>query len=144
MAKSDILYIPSKYLTFGAKLTSADETNLKILFDTPPDDANLIMLSITSTDLVERNLLLYSTINNIDYLLGQINVPASAGAIASEQAVSGLNFDNFPFLLVDDTGQNMFLPLKGDTTLKIRTNNEITPGTEINIVGVVADYTKEV
>jgi hypothetical protein len=141
MAKSDVLYIPKQYQAFAVNFLPADTTTLKTLYTAPADDANLIMLSVTSTDTAARDLLFYYTLAGTDYLIGHIDVPASAGSNGTVNAVNGLNATNLAFTLVDDTGVNRFLPLKGGAILKAKMAVAVTASTQITVTGVVADYT---
>jgi hypothetical protein len=141
MAKSDVLYIPKQYQAFGNSFASADGTNLKTLYTAPTDDANLILLSITSSDTAATDVLLYLTIGGTDRLIGHIDVPIGAGTNGTANAVDGLNATNLPFILVDDTGINHFLPLKGGVILKAGMRAAVTSGCTVTITGIVADYT---
>ena len=141
MAKSDVLYIPKQYQAFAVNILAADATNFIDLYTVPADDANLIMLSVTSTDTAAQDVLLYYGLAGTDYLIGHIDVPASAGSNGTVNAVNGLNATNLAFTLVDDTGVNRFLPLKGGEVLKAKMVAAVSANTQITITGIVADYT---
>lgn len=140
MAKSDVLYIPSKYQAFGVIFSDADGTNLKTLYTVPADDANLIQLNISSTDSNAQDLLLYITINNINYLIGHVDIPAGSGTNGMTKVVNGLGSASALSTLVDDTTINRYLPLKGGTVLKAGMQATISSGMLVTVYGVVGDY----
>lgn len=139
MAKSDVLYIPARYQAFGVTFANVDGTTLKTLYTVPADDANLLQLSITSSDTAARDLMLYINVGGTDILIGHIDIPASAGSNGIVVAVDGLN--NALPALVDDTTINKYLPLKGGTILKAGMLSAVTTATQINVYGLVGDYT---
>lgn len=140
MAKSEILYIPSRYDAFGANFTNADGTTIKTLYSVPADDANLLQLIITSTDTVAADLLFYVSIGGLDYCIGHIDIPANAGTNGTAIAIDGLSSNSSLQSLVDDTTINRYLPLKGGTIVKAGMLSAVSAAKTISIYGVVGDY----
>lgn len=139
-AKNELLYNVSGYAPIKAVFTSADSTNAKAIGTANAADANLIWLSITSTDTAANDILLYLNDGSTDYLIGHIDVPALAGSDGSTPAVNGLNSTNLPFLLLDDTGSNRYLPLDGGCVLKATVRVAVTATKQITIRGAFGSY----
>ena len=140
MPKSEKLYVPSRYLAFTSTFTNADGTGSKTLFTAPVDDANLIMLSVTSTENAQVTLRLYLSISGQEALIGYLSVPSEAGYGGVSKAVNGLDATALPFLPIDDTGLNRYLPLNGGVLLKASVDQPVSAGKVVTITGIAGDY----
>lgn len=139
MAKSDILYLPSKYGSFAVSFLNSDGASTKTLVEAPMDDANLIWLNITTTNLTDIEILLSLSFAENDYVIGCIKVPAEAGTNSSVSSVNVL--ESLRTLPIDDTSIN-YMPLKAGTLLKISLKSAVESGKLMNIYGVYSDYSK--
>lgn len=140
VAKNELLYNVSGYAPIKGVFTSADTTVAKAIGTANAADANLIWLSITSTDTVANDLLVYLNDGTTDYLIGHIDVPALSGSDGTTPAVNGLNSTNLPFTLLDDTGLNRYLPMDGGTIIKMAARLTITATKAINVRGEFGSY----
>lgn len=122
------------------RLQNADGTGLKSLGVAPPADGSRVKsLHITSDDTAAQVLQLWITIGGVDYLLGEISVPAGAGSDGATNAVSGLSGDRMPQLQTDGLMKWIDLPTGSD--LKFKSKVAVTAAKTIYLLAEVGDFT---
>lgn len=140
MAKNTVLGIPKDYATFSVNFTSADTTTAKTLYTFPTDDANLILLSITSDDTSNQNIQFILDNGSIAAPVWLVPVPLGSGTSSGVNAVNALNSTNCPMALYDDTGLNRFIPGTATVILKAKSLATMTAAKTITIHGIVARF----
>lgn len=118
-------------------LVNGDGTTAKTLVSGGANGSRLKALHITSTDSVARTLQLIATIGAVDYVLGEIVVPVTAGTDGVTAAVSGLASSLIAALQTD--GVSKFLDIANGTTLKIRPKVAVTAAQTIYIFAEYGD-----
>jgi len=122
------------------RLQNADGTTFKSLGIAPPADGSRVKaLHITSDDTSARVLQLCVTISAVDYVIGEINVPAGSGTDGTTVAVSGLNSTSMPALQTD--GIQRWLDLANGSELKIKSKTAVTAAKTIYVIAEVGDFT---
>lgn len=113
---------------------------LKTIFTPGADGSKITAVNITSIDdTVAHRVMLYATRSGVDYLLGSVMAPISAGADGSTPAVNGFDPDLIPGLPIDNDGQPYLLLEAGDA-LKALYVTALTAGDQIDIATVGADF----
>jgi hypothetical protein len=118
-----------------ARLQNSDGTSFVTLLSGPTSGGRVKSLHITTDDTSAVTLQFAKTVSGVDYVLGEIPVPAGSGTNGVAVAVSGLNSTQMPALQSD--GVNRFLDLANGTTLKVRAKSAITAA---KYVYVSAEY----
>lgn len=127
------------------RLQNADGTTFKTLAISPPAaGTRLKALHITSDDTAAQTLQLAVTIGGVDYVIGEIGVPAGAGTdstggSAGTPSVNGLNPSKMPALQTD--GLTFWLELANGSELKIRSKTAVTAAKTIYVFPEVGDFT---
>lgn len=122
------------------RIQNADGTAVKSLSVAPPaDGARVKSLHITSDDTAAQVLQMWVTISAVDYLLGEIAVPAGAGSDGATSAVNGLAGTLMPQLQTD--GIEKWLDLAAGSDLKFKSKTAITAGKTIYILSEIGDFT---
>lgn len=124
----------------GIVLQNADGTSFKSIGVAPPTDGSRVKaLHITSDDTAAQVLQFCVTIGGVDYILGEISVPAGSGTNGSAVAVSGLNATQMPALQTD--GISVWLDLANGSNLKVKSKTAVTAAKTINVLAEVGDFT---
>jgi hypothetical protein len=96
-------------------------------------------LHITSDDTAAQTLQLIATIGAVDYILGEIAVPAGAGTDGATNAVNGLAGTRIPALQTD--GITKWLDIATGTTLSLKSKVAVTAGKTIYAFAECGDFT---
>lgn len=122
------------------RIQNADGTALKSLGIAPPaDGVRVKAIHITSDDTAAQVLQFAVTIGGVDYILGEVSVPAGSGTDSATVAVSGLNAIKMPALQTD--GISRWLELATGSDLKVKSKTAVTAGKTINVFAEVGDFT---
>jgi hypothetical protein len=140
MAKNTVLGIAKDYADFNIEFTSADTTVAKTLYTFPTDDANLILLSATSTDTANADIQFIINNGSIDIPVWLVPIPLGAGTSSGVNSVNCLNETNCPMAMYDDTGLNRFIPGAATMVLKAKLLATMTAAKTIAIHGTVARF----
>jgi hypothetical protein len=140
MAKNTVLGIPKDYASFNITFTPSDTTMAKTLYTFPADDANLILLTITSDDTANQNIQFIIDDGSVAAPVWLVPVPLGSGTSSGVNAVNALNSTNCPMALYDDTGLNRFIPGTATMILKAKSLTTITTAKTITIHGTVARF----
>lgn len=118
-----------------ARLQNSDGTSFVTLLSGPTSGGRIKSLHITTDDTSAVTLQFAKTVGGVDYVLGEIPVPAGSGTNGSSVAVNGLDSTKMPALQSD--GVNRFLDIANGTTLKVKAKVAITAA---KFVYVSAEY----
>jgi len=122
------------------RLQNADGTSFKSIGIAPVTDGTRVKaIHITSDDTAPQVLQFCVTISGVDYILGEIAVPAGSGTDSSNAAVSGLDAERMPALQTD--GVVVFLDLATGSDLKVKSKAAVTAAKTINVLTEVGDFT---
>lgn len=122
------------------KLQNADGTSFKSMAIAPPADGSRVKaLHITSDDTAAQVLQLAVTISGVDYVLGEISVPAGSGTDGTTVSVSGLNATKMPALQTD--GIVRWIDLANGSELKVKSKTAVTAAKTIYVLAEVGDFT---
>jgi len=121
-------------------IVNADSTNKKTIY-TPGANGSIIeALLVTNTDTGAYTLNIYATISATDYLIGTVNIPASAGNATGTPSVNLLSAtSNFGSVLPKDAFGNPTLQVPSGTTLKAAVTVAVTAAKTVTILGVGSD-----
>jgi hypothetical protein len=122
------------------RLQNADGTTFKSLnVAAPAAGTRVKALHIASDDTAAQVLQLAVTISGVDYVLGEISVPAGSGTDGTNNAVNGFNATKMPALQTD--GISRWLDLATGSDLKFRSKTAVTAAKTIYIFAEVGDFT---
>lgn len=122
------------------KIQNGDGTANKSLGIAPPAaGARIKALHITSDDTAAQTLQLIKTIGGLDYILGEISVPAGSGTDGATMAVNGFSASRMPALQTD--GVTLWLDVATGTTINLKSKVAVTAGKTIYITAEVGDFT---
>lgn len=124
--------------TIAARLQNSDGTTLVQVYSPPVSGAKVVSLMAASTDGTARDIGLFITKGGVDYPIGTVGVPITAGTIAATPQVNLLNRTSFPGLPIDSDGQPYIL-LETGAVLKAKALVAITAAAFMNITGVAAE-----
>lgn len=115
------------------RLNNASGTTLQTFLAGSTDGLRIKSLIATNGDSTARVLQIVKTVSAVDYILGEVSVPAGAGTDGATPAVNLLNSTMMPGLQND--GIQRFLEVANGTTLKIKSKTAITAPNEVHVVG---------
>lgn len=118
MSKSTSLMLPQNANTQSITLLPGDTTVAKLCFTAGSNDSDVKAIIATSNDTAAINLQIWITRSAVDYLLGIVNVPITAGAAANIPGVDLLSALNMAGLPLDAVGKR-YIPMKTGDTLKV-------------------------
>lgn len=118
-------------------LVNGTGTTATILVTPGASGSRVKSLQFTSDDTVSRTFQLIKTKSAVDYVLGEIVVPAGAGTDGTTPGVNGLNATNMPGMQSD--GLLRFIDVPSGTTLKIKPKVAITAAKTVNVVAEYGD-----
>lgn len=122
------------------RIQNADGTAFKSVGVAPVADGTRVKsLHITSDDTAAQVLQFAVTISGVDYILGEVDVPAGAGTDSATDSVNGLNSSKMPGLQTD--GVTYWLDLATGSDLKVKSKTAVTAGKTINVLAEVGDFT---
>lgn len=123
--------------TSGVQIVNADGTALKTIH-TPTTATKVTAVMASSSDTAARDVTLYITKGGVDYPLGTVGIPITAGTIAATGGVNLLDPSKIPGLPLDSDGQR-YLLLEVGAVLKAAVLVAVTAAKAINIVAVGAE-----
>lgn len=122
------------------KIVAADGTgNKSFAIAAPADGSRLKSMHITSDDTAPQVLQVIVTIGAVDFILGEISVPAGAGTDGATSAVNGLAGTRIPALQTD--GITKWLDIANGTTLSLKSKVAVTAAKTIYAFAEVGDFT---
>lgn len=116
---------------------NADSTTFKTLLTAGASGSRLDTLIGTSTDTVANIVQLCITRSAVDYLLGEIGIPANAGTNGTVKSVAVLNPTDIPGLSYTEGGG---LFLESGSVLKARVKTSVAGAFSLQLVGIGGDY----
>jgi len=119
-------------------VVNADSTNNKTLVTAGSSGSKVETISVTSDDTSARVFQIIETISSVDYILGEVNVPAGAGTDGTTKAVDVLNLTDLPWLRTD--GSNRYLFLASGSVLKVKAKVAVTTAKTVYFVAQYGDY----
>lgn len=117
------------------KLANATGTAAQDLVAGSTNGLRIKSLIATSTDTSARVLQIIKTVGAVEHVIGEVNVPITAGTDGATPAVNLLDATAMPGLQSD--GVQRFIDVANGTTLQIKPKVAVTAGLAIN---VVAEY----
>jgi hypothetical protein len=127
MVKSATPVFPIHIKNGYARLANADGTGYKTIY-TPGSEGSIIkQISFINTQTTTRVLQLAVTVSGVDYQIGTINVPASAGNLITIPTVNVLRDAQLPNMFVDNSG-NPIIMLNSDEVLKAKVTVAVASG----------------
>lgn len=121
-------------------IQNADGTTKKSLGVAPVAAGTRIKsLHIVSDDTAAQVLQIIATISAVDYILGEISVPAGAGTDGSTSAVNGLAGTRIPAFQTD--GIAKWLDVVTGTTLSLKSKVAVTAAKTVYVFAEIGDLT---
>jgi hypothetical protein len=120
-----------------ARVQNADGTAFVTALTPGSSGSRLRSLMATSDDTSARVLQLAITISTVDYIIGEVNVPAGAGTDGSTPGVNLLESTKMPFLQSD--GVNRFMDIASGSVLKVKSKSAVTAGKTVYVLGEYGD-----
>lgn len=123
------------------KIVNADGMNNKNLgVAAPAAGTRIKSLNIASDDTAPQTLQLIKTVGAVDYILGEIAVPAGAGTDGASNSVNGFaSAGRIKGLQTD--GISTWLDVANGTTVNLKSKVAVTAGKTIYIVAEAGDFT---
>ena len=109
----------------AVQIVNADGVTLKTLYTAPTNGGKVEAIAISSSDTVARDIQLVVTKGAVDYVIGTISIPITAGQVAATPAIDGLQASASPWVRSDENG-NPFLLLENGSVLKVKTLVTVT------------------
>lgn len=116
---------------------NADGTAFKTLMTAGASGSRLDSLIATSTDSVSNVLQLAVTKSAVDYVIGEVTVPANAGTNGTVKSVACLNPTDIPGLTYTEGGA---LYLETGVVLKGRMKTAVAGAFGVQLLGVGGDF----
>lgn len=139
MANSNVPMFVQTIRTGLQQILPADTTALKTLLTAGAQGSRVSSLTLASTDATTRDVQIWITNAATNYLLGTVNVPASAGNTNSAPSVNVLGSAQIPGLPLDSNA-NPYLDLKSGDVLAVASLTAVTAAKSINAVAVAGDF----
>jgi hypothetical protein len=115
---------------------NADGTTFKTLMTPGASGSRLDTLIASSTDTVSNVMQLAVTKSAVDYVLGEVTIPANAGTNGVVKSVAVLNATDLPGLAYTENGS---LYLESGVTLKARMKTAVAGAFGVQLLGVGGD-----
>lgn len=116
---------------------NADGTTFKSLMTVGASGSRLDSLIASSTDTVSNVLQLAVQVSAVDYVIGEITIPANAGTNGVVKSVAVLNPTDIPGLVYTENGA---LYLGVGSVLRARMKTAVAGAFGVQLVGLGADY----
>lgn len=139
MAGTATPIFPQSLKTSTVRIANADTTTIKTLVTPPTNGSKVVAVLLTSDDTSSKDVQLVVTKGGVDYPIGTINMPITAGTIAATSAVNGLDVSKIAGLPLDRDGQR-YLLLESGAVLGIKALTTLTSGKFINAVAIHSDF----
>ena len=122
------------------RLQNADGTAFKSMSIAPPAAGTRVKtIQITSDDTSPRVLQFAVTIGGVDYVLGEVSIPAGSGTDDASNSVNGLNSTKMPGLQTD--GINRWIDIANGSDLKVKAKTAVTAAKSIYLFTECGDFT---
>lgn len=121
-----------------AQIQNSDGTNAVTFFTAGVSGSKLEAIAATSTDTSAVVVQAIITVSSVDYVVGEINIPAGSGTNGTSEAVDVLNVTDLPWLTGD--GVNQCLLLASGVPLKFKAKTTVTAGKIIQLFGQGGDF----
>ncbi len=116
---------------------NADATAFKTLMTAGSSGSRLDSLIASSTDTVSNVMQLAVTKSAVDYVIGEVTIPANAGTNGVVKSVAVLNPTDIPGLTYTEGGA---LYLENGAVLKARMKTAVAGAFAVQLLGVGGDY----
>lgn len=116
---------------------NADGTTFKTLMTAGASGSRLDSLIASSTDTVSNVLQLAVTKSGVDYVIGEVTIPANAGTNGTVKSVAVLNSTDIPALAYTEAGA---LYLETGSVLKGRMKTAVAGAFAVQLMGQGGDY----
>lgn len=123
----------------GAQIQNADGTSFVSVVTPVAAGTRVKSIHASSTDTSAQVLQIAITKGGVDYVLGEVSVPAGSGTDGASSSVSLLNATKMPALQSD--GISRWLDLATGSVLKIKSKTAVTSAKVIQIVAECGDFT---
>lgn len=123
--------------THVVAFANADGTSFKSLFAAGANGSRLDSLIASSTDTVPNILQLAVQKSGVNYVIGEVAIPAHAGTNGSVKSVAVLNSTDIPGLAYTENGA---LYLETGCVLMARVKTAVAGAFAVQMVGVGGDY----
>ena len=130
---------PGSVKTSAVEIENADGTSFKTLFTAGASGSRIESISATNSDSGTAYVLqLAVQSGTIDYVIGEVNVPAGAGTDGSTKAVDVLNQTDLPWLR--DDGVRPYLYLANGDVLRVRVKAAVSSGQKVQLFAQAGDF----
>lgn len=116
---------------------NADGTSFKILMTAAASGSRLDSLIASSTDTVANVMQLAVSKSGVDYVIGEVAIPANAGTNGTVKSVAVLNSTDIPGLGYTEAGA---LYLENGSVLKARMKTAVAGAFGVQLLGLGGDY----
>lgn len=120
--------------TLAAQILPADTSSLVTLYTAPTNGARVESIAVSSSDTSARDVSLAVTKGGVDYIIGTVTIPITAGQIAATPAIDLLQYLAMPWLRFDENG-NRFLQLDTGCVLKVKSLTTVTAAKALQFFG---------
>jgi hypothetical protein len=121
-----------------AQIQNSDGTNAVTFFTAGVSGSKLEAIAATSTDTSAVVVQAIVTVSAVDYVIGEINIPAGAGTNGTADSVRIMNITDLPWLCGD--GVNQVLLLASGVPLKFKAKTTVTAGKVLQFFGQGGDF----
>ena len=130
---------PGSVKTATVEIANSDGTGWKALFAAGSSGSRIESVSVTNTDPANAYIVqLAVQSGGVDYVIGEVTVPAGAGTDGSTKAVNLLNQTDLPWLR--DDGVRPYLYLGSGDTLRVRVKTTVTSGNQVQFFAQAGDF----
>lgn len=131
--------IPTSVKTDVARIANGDASALIALVTPAGSGRKVNAVTVSSDDTSARDVSLVITKGGVDYPIGTITIPITAGQIAATPAVNAINRTAIPGLPIDSDG-NPYLLLEVGAVLKVKALTTVTSAKFINFVATSGEF----
>ena len=139
MAKTFTPPYPQTIKNAVVRVNNASGTTLQTLRTASAEGDRVDTIMATSTDTSNRDFGVYLTIGGTDYLIGTVQIPATAGFVNNVPTVDVLRAANMPGVPLDAYG-NRCLLLASGTVLKVGALVAVTAAKQVDFFAPVGEY----
>ena len=139
MAGTSNPIFPQSMVNAVAQIANSDAQALKTLVNGGTNGTKIESITVTSTDTVARDIIVWATISAVSYQLARIQIPVSSGNTNSAPSVDLLKQSQWASLAYDAFG-NKYLYVANGTTISISAPVSVTSGTTIQAFAQGGNY----
>jgi hypothetical protein len=125
MAFSNQPIFPQGLVNGVQTFVAADTTTVKAIQAAGTNGTKIESFIVTSSDTAARDMAIYITISAVNYLIGTVSIPITAGFIDSTVSVDIMRSAQIPGFAYDPNG-NKYLYLAPGSTLSAAINTTVT------------------